>query len=80
MQDEDKLQAEMHAAEADLEHKIGELKAILEAKIETPKRVIHDAERTLSWVRAHAVVIAGALVGAVVLWHVLRAPHEARAR
>jgi hypothetical protein len=68
MRDPKQIQAELDAAQDDLEKSIGELKHVIEDKLETPKHVIEVVEVPLSFVREHAALIGIAATFAIGLW------------
>ena len=72
MLNEDLIQAEMRRTEADLEDKIGELKALFEASLATPRRVIQRVERSVFWMRGHTVLVICTAVGLGLLFGLLR--------
>lgn len=53
MRESKDIQAELDAAQADLETKVGQLKDIVEGKLETPKHVVEDARDIVSFVVAN---------------------------
>jgi len=65
MRDTKDVQADLDAAQDDLEKDISELKHVIEDKLETPKHVIEVVEVPFSFVKRHAVWIAVAAVFAV---------------
>jgi uncharacterized membrane-anchored protein YhcB (DUF1043 family) len=76
MRDPKQVQTELDAAQADLEHHIGELKQLVEDKLETPIKVVEAAKKPIAFVIRHPLVgCAGALVVGVAfgaLHHALR--------
>ncbi len=73
MRDTKTVQADLDAAQADLQKSVAELKHIIEDKLETPKHIIEVVERPVSFVKEHAVLIGvvvtfglGILVGRAV--------------
>lgn len=67
MRDPIEVQQELDAAQADLEVKVHQLKQLFQAKLETPKKVIHAVEQPISFVKQHFKVVAAAVGVAVVL-------------
>jgi hypothetical protein len=65
MRDTKDIQADLGAAQDDLENNVSELKHVIEAKLETPRHVIEVVEVPISFVRKHAVWFAVAAVFAV---------------
>lgn len=57
MRDTKDIQAELDAAQSDLETHIADLKHVIEDKLETPKHVIEVVEKPISFVRQHALLI-----------------------
>jgi hypothetical protein len=76
MRDPKELQTELDAAQADLEQHIGELKHLVEDKLETPIKVVEAAKKPIAFAIKHPLVVcAGAFaIGAAfgVLHHALR--------
>jgi uncharacterized protein involved in exopolysaccharide biosynthesis len=76
MRDPKELQSELDAAQADLEQHIGELKQLVEDKLETPIKVVEAAKKPISFVIRHPLVVcAGAIALGVAfgaLHHTLR--------
>jgi len=63
MRDTKQVQSELHAAEAHLEAKVGQLKELVDDKLETPKRVIAGIEKPIRFLRVHAAAIAAIVLG-----------------
>jgi hypothetical protein len=61
MRDAKMIQADLDAAQADLEKSVNELKHIIEHKLEGPKHIIEVVEKPVSFVKEHAVLIGVAL-------------------
>jgi hypothetical protein len=62
MRDPKELQTELDGAQADLEQHIGELKHLVEDKLETPIKVVEAAKKPIAFVIRHPLVVcAGAL-------------------
>jgi hypothetical protein len=61
MQDTKMIQANLDAAQADLEKSVAELKHIIEEKLEGPKHVIEVVEKPVLFVKDHALLIGVAL-------------------
>ncbi len=61
MRDTKEIQADLDAAQADLQKSVAELKHIIEGKLETPKHIIEVVERPVSFVKDHALLIGVAL-------------------
>jgi hypothetical protein len=72
MRDAKDVQNELDMAQADLEDKVGQLKQLIDHKLETPRHIIEAVAKPISFVRAHAVVIAAAVVGFGVMLLVIR--------
>ncbi len=69
MRDARELQIEIDAAQADLEAKVGELKAILLDKVETPRKVIDATRNVVDWLRRHLWMVVGAVaLGGAIRW------------
>jgi hypothetical protein len=68
MADTKDIQAKLDAAQDDLEKHVGELKHVIEDKLETPKHVIEVVEVPISFIRKHAVVLGVAAVFAIGLY------------
>jgi hypothetical protein len=69
--DPERVQHELDAAQDDLERHIGELKHLIEDKLERPRHAIEAVRRPFAWLDAHAIVATfGSLgLGAVIgLW------------
>jgi hypothetical protein len=71
IRDPDQLQRELDAAQADLERHVGELKHLIQQKLEGPKHVIDETRHAIAvvnkpfaWLATHAIVAA---IGALVL-------------
>ena len=78
MQNDKALQEDLDRAQADLEVKVGQLKAVVMDKLETPKRVVSGVEATIAFMRAHPALIAGAVAGILLgpgLFRLLRGRH-----
>lgn len=71
MRDSKEIQAELDAAQAELEANIGQLKDIVESKLETPKHVVEGTRDVVSFVIDHKWWF---LAGAGALWLLLRDP------
>ncbi len=69
MRDSKEIQAELDAAQADLETNIGQLKEIVESKLETPKQVVEGTRDAVSFVMEHKWLF---LAGAAALWWLFR--------
>ncbi len=66
MRESKEIQAELDAAQADLETKVGQLKDIVEGKLETPKHVVEGTRDVLAFIKEHKWwFVAG--VGALLL-------------
>ena len=69
MRDPKELQIELDAAQADLQMHLGQLKHLVEEKLERPKHVIEEvkhavevAKKPFAWLHEHALIVAvGAL-------------------
>ncbi len=61
MRDTKEIQAELDAAQADLQKTVSDLKHLVEHKLETPKHVIEVVEKPISFVKEHAVLIGVAV-------------------
>lgn len=59
------IQADLDAAQHDLEKNIADLKHVIEDKLETPRHVIEVVEKPISFVREHAVLIGVGVVFAL---------------
>ncbi len=59
------IQADLTAAQHDLERHVTKLKHLIEKKLETPRHVIEVAEQQLSYLRSHALLIG---IGALLLF------------
>lgn len=69
--DPGEVQRELDAAQADLERHIGELKHLVEDKLEGPRHAIAAVKKPFAWLDAHVVLaMLGALgLGAAIgLW------------
>ena len=58
------VQVELDQAQVDLERHIGELKHLIEDKLDKPRHVIEAARKPFRWLDAHAML---ATVGALAL-------------
>ncbi len=63
MRDAAQVQNELAAAQADLESKVGQLKALVNHKLATPRHVVDVVAKPISFVRAHAILTIAVLVG-----------------
>jgi hypothetical protein len=83
MRDPKELQQELDAAQADLQVHLGQLKHLVEEKLERPREIVEEvkhvvevARKPFAWVHDHAlVVMIGALVagaGTGLLVHALK--------
>jgi hypothetical protein len=72
MRDPIEVQHELDEAQADLEDKVGQLKQLIDHKLDTPRHIIEAVEKPLAFVRAHAAVIAAAVVGFGVIVFAIR--------
>jgi hypothetical protein len=80
MRDPREVQNELDAAQADLEKNIGELKEIVQAKLETPRKIAHAARDAISSLRRNKwIVLLSFTVACVVptLLARLKAPSRA---
>ena len=65
------VQAELDAAQADLEAKVGQLKDVVKAKVDTPRKAIERVEDRVAWLRANPAIVlpiafaAGALLALI---------------
>jgi len=57
MRDPIEVQRELDEAQADLEDKVGQLKQLIDHKLEGPKHILEVVEKPLSFIRAHAAVV-----------------------
>lgn len=69
MRDSKEIQAELDAAQADLETNIGQLKDLVESKLETPKQVVEGTRDAVSFVIEHKWLFLAGVVG---LWILFR--------
>lgn len=61
MRESDEIQAELDSAQQDLQCKVGQLKDLVESKLETPKRLIEGARDVLAVMIANKWrILAGA--------------------
>ncbi len=74
------VQAELDAAQVGLQDKVGQLKDLVEDKLETPKQVAHAIAVPFRFARHHAVLVGLAIAGLVVLRRRRRARLRARRR
>jgi len=72
MRDPIEVQRELDEAQADLEDKVGQLKQLIDHKLETPKHIIEAVEKPISFIRAHATMVAAALLGFGVILFAIR--------
>lgn len=72
MRDPIEVQRELDEAQADLEDKVGQLKKLIDHKLDTPRHILEAVEKPISFVRAHAAMIAAALLGFGVIVFAIR--------
>lgn len=65
MRDTKDIQADLDAAQHDLEKNIADLKHVIEDKLETPKHVIEVVQKPISFVREHAMLFGMGVVFAL---------------
>jgi hypothetical protein len=79
MRDPKELQIELDAAQADLQVHLGQLKHLVEDKLERPRHIVEEvrhavevAQKPFAWLHEHALIVtagalfAGAATGALV--------------
>jgi hypothetical protein len=67
MQDDKAIQEDLDRAQADLEFKVGQLKAVVMDKLEKPRRVIAAVRDAIAFVRAHPALLACAATAVLLL-------------
>jgi len=76
MRDTKEIQADLDAAQFDLEKNLADLKHVIEDKLETPRHVIEVVEKPISFVRQHAMLFGMGVVFALGMLFALVLPER----